>query len=82
MTDSDIREWNKRQFEVDTVMNFLNELERALDFSYMRVVRSLEAPDKDKLRAALEDNAEWLKSVLPMYIDTEVKRIIELHENY
>lgn len=82
MTDIQLEEWNKRQFETDIVMSFMNELCRALDFSYMRMVRSPETPDNEFMRKTLEKNAEWLKAVLPMYIDTEVKRLLTLHENH
>ena len=56
---------------IDADAGFLNELDRMLNFEFVRAVRN-----GDDFEEVLKKDAEWLKAVLPEYIDKEVDKLI------
>ena len=78
--DVDINEWERRMFSADVVSGFLCELSRAIDYSYTRMLRA-EDGDFEKAAAMMKENTEWLKKVLPPYIDREAERLASLHDS-
>lgn len=78
--DIDIHEWEQRMFCASVVSGFLTELNRAINYSYTRMLRA-EGGDFEKAAAMVKENAEWLKSVLPRYIDSEAERLISLRQD-
>lgn len=78
--DVDINEWERRMFSADVVSGFLCELSRAIDYSYTRMLRA-EDGDFEKAAAMMKENADWLKNILPRYIDSEAERLISLHDS-
>lgn len=61
-----------RRFFADLETSFLYELSRALNFEVTRALR--DEKDRD-ICALLDKDAEWLKTILPSYIDAEVKQL-------
>lgn len=78
--DKDIKEWERRMFSADVVSGFLCELSRAIDYSYTRMLRA-ENGDFEKASAMVRENADWLKNILPRYIDSEAERLISLRNS-
>lgn len=64
------------RFLEDVGATFLCELDRAVNFEAIRSVR-----DGKNVREVLEADANWLKKMLPEYIDREVEKMIKLCEN-
>lgn len=79
--DKKIKEWERRMFSAASVATILNEICRELQFSYTRLMRSEEEPDAKEIESAVRDNAEWLKAVLPGYIDIETERLLSLQRD-
>jgi hypothetical protein len=65
-----------KRFLEDVGATFLCELDRAVNFEAIRSMR-----DGEDVREVLESDAEWLKKILPEYIDQEVEKMIRLCEN-
>lgn len=64
------------RFLEDVGATILCELDRAVNFEAIRSLR-----DGKNVREVLEADAEWLKKMLPEYIDQEVEKMIRLCEN-
>ena len=64
------------RFLEDVGATFLWELDRAVNFEAIRSIRG-----GKNVREVLEADAEWLKKILPEYIDREVEKMIKLCEN-
>ena len=79
--DKKIKEWERRMFSAASVATILSEICRELQFSYTRLMRSEEEPDAEEIESAVRDNAEWLKAVLPGYIDIETERLLSLQRD-
>lgn len=59
------------RFIVDTSATIFSEINEVFNFELVRAMRSGE-----NYKTVLKKDAEWLKTVLPEYIDAEVNKLI------
>ena len=59
------------RFITDTSATIFSEINEVFNFELVRAMRGGE-----NYKAVLKKDAEWLKTVLPKYIDAEVNKLI------